>query len=41
MTVEALDWNVVVAGFWNPAILTPSGIARRLFGLPEETPADG
>lgn len=38
MSVEALNWNVVVAGHWNPAILTPAGIARRLFGLPEGTP---
>lgn len=38
MNVEKVDWNVVVAGFWNPAILTPAGIARRLFGLPEGTP---
>jgi len=38
MSVEALNWNVVVAGYWNPAILTPAGIARRLFGLPEGTP---
>ena len=38
MSVEALNWNVVVAGYWNPAILTPAGITRRLFGLPEGTP---
>ena len=33
-------WNVVVLGHWNPAILTPAGIARRLFRLPEGTPVD-
>ena len=38
MNLEALGWDVVVAGFWNPAILTPSGIAQRLFELPEGTP---
>jgi hypothetical protein len=38
MSLEALNWNVVVAGYWNPAILTPVGIARRLFGLAEGTP---
>jgi hypothetical protein len=38
MNLEALNWNVVVAGYWNPAILTPAGIARRLFGLAEGTP---
>ncbi len=28
-----VNWNVVVAAAWNRAILTPGGIARRLFGL--------
>ncbi len=38
MAIEPLNWNVVVAGYWNPAILTPSGIALRLFGLEKGTP---
>ncbi len=38
MTVEALQWDVVVAGHWNPAILTPAGIVSRLFGLEDGTP---
>jgi len=38
VSVESLNWNVVVAGYWNPAILTPAGIAQRLFGLEEGTP---
>ena len=31
------NWNAVVAGRWNRAILTPSGIAHRLFELVEGT----
>jgi len=38
MAIEKFDWNVVVIGYWNPAILTPRGIARRLFALEEGTP---
>jgi len=34
------EWNVIVLGHWNRAILTPSGIAKRLFGLDEGTPIE-
>src|SRR5438128_129219 len=37
MPLETYDWNVVVLGHWNRAILTPQGIASRLFQLPPET----
>ena len=38
LTKEPFDWNVIVLGFWNPAILTPAGISRRLFENPPNIP---
>lgn len=38
MSLEAYDWEAVVVGFWNRAILTPAGIAQRLLGLKDATP---
>lgn len=35
MLIQAVDWGVMVIGAWNRAILTPDGIRKRLFGLPE------
>jgi hypothetical protein len=40
MSLTPIEWNVVVVGAWNRAILTPSGIATRLFGLESGVPVD-
>ncbi|OXU14596.1 hypothetical protein [Sedimentisphaera salicampi] len=33
--MEPYDWNVIVAGAWNPAIFTPQRVAKNIFGLEE------
>lgn len=40
MQVQTFDWNAIVVGAWNLAILTPHGVASRLFGLPPGTPIE-
>ncbi|MBL9149112.1 MAG: hypothetical protein JNM94_10510, partial [Phycisphaerae bacterium] len=38
--MEAADWNIVVLGHWNRAILTPNWIAEKVFCLPPGTPVN-
>lgn len=40
MTCQPFDWNVVVLGAWNVAILTPRGIAARLLSLGDTVPVE-
>lgn len=40
LKMEPKDWNVVVLGAWNRAILTPAWIAEIVFGLPAGSPLD-
>ena len=34
MNFEPVDWNVVIVGRWNSAILTPARIAEKIYNLP-------
>lgn len=38
--MQPAEWNVVVTGHWNLAILTPGRVGRKVFGLPEQTPIE-
>ena len=40
MPASASNWNLVIVGAWNRAILTPDGIRRRLLELPDGTPIE-
>lgn len=35
--LEPFDWNVVVAGAWNRALLTPAWLQKRVFKQPDAT----
>lgn len=40
MAVTRSEWNAVVVGDWNRAILTPAWIGKHLFGLEPGTPLE-
>ena len=36
MKANPVGWHAIIVGAWNTAILTPDGIRRRLFELPDD-----
>lgn len=40
MPLQPFGWDVVIIGHWNPAILTPIGIARHCYRLADATPIE-
>ncbi len=40
MSLAPVDWSVVIAGRWNPALFVPAKVAKRIFALNEATPVE-
>ena len=40
MEIQKNNWNVIIRGAWNRAILTPQWISLNIFKLPENTPIE-
>ena len=40
MDYVGFNWNVIIKGAWNRAILTPNWIANKLYGLEKGTPLE-
>ncbi len=38
--IKTISWNSVVVGKWNPAILSPKGIAKEIFEKADNTPIE-
>lgn len=36
MTLSPGNWSIVLIGWWNPAILSPAGIIKYIFKIPEK-----
>ncbi|MFZ2656883.1 MAG: hypothetical protein WAX69_18260 [Victivallales bacterium] len=36
MKLQPTTWSIVLVGWWNPAILSPAGISKHIFKLPQD-----